>query len=76
MTWDRKNQKLIFMKNMGIDRQLWFFKKGQKGFNIMSAADRSKVLDYDIEKPHNLIPIQIATLDEVKDSQYFLLREL
>lgn len=76
LTWDRKNQKLIFMKNMGIDRQLWFFKKGQKGFNIMSAADRSKVLDYDIEKPHNLIPIQIATLDEVKDSQYFLLREL
>ncbi|MGG4396083.1 binary toxin-like calcium binding domain-containing protein [Paenibacillus thiaminolyticus] len=76
LTWDRKNQKLIFMKNMGIDRQLWFFKKGQKGFNIVSAADRSKVLDYDIEKPDNLTPIQIATLDEAKDNQYFLLKEL
>ncbi|WCR28641.1 peptidase [Paenibacillus thiaminolyticus] len=73
LTWDRRNQKLIFMNDLGVRYQLWFFQKsGNKGYNIVSAADRSKVLAYDIEKP-DLTPLQITTLDEAKANQYFVL---
>ncbi|WP_374019198.1 binary toxin-like calcium binding domain-containing protein [Paenibacillus thiaminolyticus] len=73
LTWDRRNQKLIFMEDMDVRYQLWFLQKsGNKGYNIVSAADRSKVLAYDSEKTE-LTPIQIATLDEAKANQYFLL---
>ncbi|RJG25201.1 binary toxin-like calcium binding domain-containing protein [Paenibacillus thiaminolyticus] len=74
LTWDRRNQKLIFMNDLGVRYQLWFLQKsGNKGYNIVSAADRSKVLAYDIEKPPDLTPLQIATLDEAKANQYFVL---
>ncbi|MGG3837700.1 binary toxin-like calcium binding domain-containing protein [Paenibacillus thiaminolyticus] len=73
LTWDRRNQKLIFMEDMGARYQLWFLQKsGNNGYNIVSAADRSKVLAYDISKP-DLTPLQIATLDEAKANQYFVL---
>ncbi|TDL49247.1 peptidase [Paenibacillus dendritiformis] len=73
LTWDRRNQKLIFMEDMGVRYQLWFLQKsGNNGYNIVSAADRSKVLAYDISKP-DLTPLQIATLDEAKANQYFVL---
>ncbi|MBN3526760.1 binary toxin-like calcium binding domain-containing protein [Paenibacillus apiarius] len=73
LTWDRRNQKLIFMNDLGVRYQLWFLQKsGNNGYNIVSAADRSKVLAYDIVKP-DLTPLQIATLDEAKANQYFVL---
>ncbi|MFL1673490.1 binary toxin-like calcium binding domain-containing protein [Paenibacillus dendritiformis] len=73
LTWDRRNQKLIFMNDLDVRYQLWFLQKsGNNGYNIVSAADRSKVLAYDISKP-DLTPLQIATLDEAKANQYFVL---
>ena len=72
LTWDRGSQKLIFADNTSVLSQLWFFQKsGSKGYNIISAADRSKVLEYGLEAVNNTIPIRIATLDEAKNNQYF-----
>jgi len=72
LTWDRGSQKLMFADNTPMLNQLWFFQKsGDKGYNMISAADRSKVLEYGLEAVNNRIPIRIATLDETKNNQYF-----
>ncbi|TPG88751.1 peptidase [Brevibacillus laterosporus] len=73
LTWDTKISELIFTKNQGVLHQLWFFRKGDKGFNIISCADRSFGLDFNYENPADKTSIKIEKLDESKSTQYFLI---
>ncbi|MCY9751341.1 RICIN domain-containing protein, partial [Paenibacillus larvae] len=69
---------LSFREDESIKTQFWYLKKStnpnQMGYQIISAWDRSKVLEYDIYKDEKVgdgWPIRIASLDENKPSQYF-----
>ncbi|PGY17762.1 hypothetical protein COE27_31575, partial [Bacillus cereus] len=79
LTWEEESQKLIFTdRKKKIDsRQLWYLtqiKNGEnaEGYKVISCYDRSKVLDYSLEKPIQAIEIKLETIDHSKNNQLFL----
>ncbi|PEA86925.1 binary toxin-like calcium binding domain-containing protein [Bacillus thuringiensis] len=79
LTWSNDRGVLYFKDDVYDPKQYWYFKKSttpnQIGYQIISAADRSKVLEA-VPFKHKDMPdlvafINIATLDDSKESQYF-----